>query len=360
VTAANTSPDLSDVWFQGCEIPLKGNYNGFYTKVDNCRFEQCLYPLYHFSINNLQVTRTRFKEFKDALTLNGTGGPANIKGNSFEVFNGYLVSMTGVEQGVVNFHDNYVEIYDNENLPTNFPTAANALPGKFGGNVLFGGPYGTLSVKNNEMGLGGVYIIGSLSLCGRLESVGNNLHFHTATSNLRYMWNLPTVKSCVVKDRAGLPVAPNGGYATVYDQANNIPLLDSPFGEFEFFDPPTGNFLLCPSHKYAPALLNGWTSPGAPDGVPAVVYTDKGLFLQGEATGTARTGDIIFTLPAAQRPLNFSSNRSYCFLTTTSDEGSGVTVQLRYLYGSGDFRLENVPASTNNIVLDGLFIPSRI
>lgn len=360
VTSANTSIDMEDCWVRGCETNVKGAYNGFYNRFVNCRFEESKYPLFSFSNNNLTVRNCRFKGFMDSITLNGTGGPANITENWFEVFNGAIVASSGSEEGVVNVHNNYVEIYDNVSLPTNFPQAANALPGKFGGNVLFTGPFGTLSIKNNELGLGGVYIIASLSLCDRLESVGNNLHLYTSGGNLRYMYNLPTIQSCVVKDRVGAPVGASGGYSTTYAQSSNIPLLASVYDEFEFFDAPTNTFLLCPTQKYVPTLLNGWTTSGAPDGSPAIIYDRKGLFLQGEVTGTASTGVVIFTLPAAQRPLSFSTTRSYCFLTTTSDEGGGVTVQLRYLYATGDFRLENSPASKANIVLDGLFIPAQI
>lgn len=360
-TAANTSLDMGDVWLKGCQTLVNGNYNSFYNRAFNCRFENTTYVFNKFSVNNFNIQQCRFKTFVDAFTLNGTGGPANIENNAFEVFSGRLVSMTGVEQGNVHFHHNYVETYDTELLPTNFPAGANALPGHFGGNVLFAGWYGTLSIKYNELGLGGVYIMTSIQGCQQYESVGNNMHFYTSGNNLLYLVNIVNpVQSLVVNDHIGAVLGAAGGYATTYNQAANIPTLTSPYGAFDFFDVVLNKPLLCASNTYTPTLINGWTSAGAANGVPAIIFDKKGLFLQGELTGTASTNIIAFILPAAQRPLELSQNRSFCFLSTAAGDGGGNIIQLRYIYGTGEFRLENSPASKANIVLDGLFIPARI
>lgn len=359
ITSASTSIDMEDVWVRGCEKLVAGSYNGFYNRFFNCRFEETLYPLFGMTVNNLNVQQCRFKGFMDAITLNGTGGPANIIGNWFEVFNGRVVSGVGDEQGHVNVERNYVETYDTVNLPTNFPQAPNGKAGKFGGNVLFSGSYSTLNLRDNDLSLGGVYIIASLSKCDHFVSE-NHLHLYGAGNNLLRMYNLPTLKSCMVKDRVGASLGANGGYAVTYDQQNNIPLLADVYGDFSFYDAVLDKHLLCPSKTYAPTVENGWTNDGGPDGVPAVTFTLEGLPLQGVVTGTARTGDVIWTLPPEKRPLELSQNRAFCFLTTHADEGSGPTVQLRYLYNSGQFRLENAPASTSKIVLDGLLIPTRV
>src|SRR5690606_27992366 len=103
-------------------------------------------------------------------------------------------------QGAVKFTDNYVEIYDSENLPTNFPNneVSGELVGKFGGNTLFTGPFGTLVLRDNELQLDGVFRIGTLSSCDYLESVGNNIHIHSSGSNLDKLWSSPALKSCMI------------------------------------------------------------------------------------------------------------------------------------------------------------------
>lgn len=361
ITAGNTSIVCDSVFFTGFETLVKANYNGFYNKFINCRFDRFKNGIHQFSVNNLEVKGCRFVRFNNAMTVNGAGGPLTISKSSFEVFNGYIVGTSGVEKGLVIFKDNYVEIYDSENLPTNFPQATNALAGKFGGNILFTGPIGTLILKDNELQIGGVFRVVSLSDCDHLESTGNLIHLYQTGNNLNNLYSCATPLRYVnIQDRLGKSIGATGPYSRTYSTSASTLYTSKPYDNYKHYDAVLDKEFFNPKKVYGPSLLNGWVPGDVNSGPPKIIFEKEGLYLQGLVTGTNRTGVVILNLPVENRPFEIGTSRAYCNLGTASDEGSGNQVRLRYLYASGDLRLEGTPASTNLITLDGLFIPARI
>lgn len=359
VTDGYTSIHLDKCWIEGFQFLVKSNYNNFYNKFTDCRFEKAKECLSNFSLNNLEVKGCRFGKFYDAIVCNGQNGGLIVEKNSFETFNGAIVKTTGVEQGLVVFKDNYVEIYDSVDLPTNFPnqTANGALPGKFGGNILFTGYYGTLKILNNELQLGGVFRVTSLAACDHFESTGNNLHLFSTGNNLDRLYGLPILKSYQMNDRLGKDIGA-GPYSRTYSPVAIA--VTNPYNMNVYYDPIQNKEILASQRIYTPTLTNGWSAPDATHGVPRAFLNKEGLYLQGLLTGTGNTGIIAFTIPAANRPLSYGTARAYCNLTAFSNYGAGSAVRFRYIYSSGEFRLEGTPSDLANISLDGLVIPMQI
>jgi len=361
ITKGNTSVVMDSVWINNFEMLVKSNYNSFYNKFINCRFEMARICLHQFSDNNFEIRGCRFEKFSDATLTNGWHGPQVIRNCSFETFNGAIVNRTGTEQGLVVFQNNYVEIHDTENLPTNFPNkeATGAKPGKFGGNILFAGPFGNLILKDNELQLGGVFRIMSASACDNLESTGNNIHLYTAGNNLNSLFaSVTTFKSYNINDRLGFTLGASGGYSQNYSQG----ALDviSPYNQNYFYDCVIGKERIAPQRIHTPTLQSGWTSTDVNYGPPRVYISKEGLYFQGLLDGSTKTGNVVFTLPANALPFEYGTSRAYCNVTSFANYGDGNIVRFRYLYNSGVLQLENAPASLANIRLDGLFIPLRV
>lgn len=360
ITDGFTSIRTDNVRVEGFETLVNSNYNSYYNKFIDSRFEKAKICLNKFSMNNIEVKGSRFQRFHNAIVANGGNGPLIIEKSSFEIFNGSIVQSTGVEQGLVTFQDNYVETYDTYDLPTNFPNmvASGALPGKFGGNTLFTGPFGNLIIKNNELQIEGVFRITNLSSCDYLESKGNNIHLYNTGNNLDKMFAVTTLKSYYINDRLGNYTG-TGGYSRTYNPTALT--VSNPYNENYYYDCIQGKEILDTTRIYTPTLQNGWVNTSVSFyGGMKILVKKEGLYLQGSITGTARTGAVICTLPSNVRPFSQSANNQYCNLTSFADLGAGNQVRLRYVYSTGEFRLEGTPASAVDIALDGLVIPMQI
>lgn len=360
VTDGNTSINMDKCWIDGFETLINSNYNSFYNKFSDCRFEKAKTCLANFSNNNMEVKGCRFLRFSDAITANGANGPLIVEKNSFEIFNGAIVLSTGTEKGLVIIKNNYVEIYDNTDLPTNFPNkeASGAKPGKFGGNILVSGYFGTLVLKDNELQLGGVFRIVSATAIDVLESTGNNIHLYSSGNNLDRMFvSLSNFKSYHINDRLGKDIG-IGTYTRTYSPITFT--VDNPFNEKYYYDCIQGKEIFDTTTIHSVTLQNGWANSATTGyGSAKVIPTKVGLHLSGAITGTARTGIVAFTLPANVRPLVQGTTKSFCNLVAYTNFGAGEKVWFRYLYSTGEFRMESSPAGTADISLDGLFIPMQ-
>jgi hypothetical protein len=357
ITLGTTSISLDNVWIDGFETLVLSNYNSFYNKITNCRLEKAKTCLKNFSNNNVIIEKTRFVRFNIAIIENGANGPLSIKNCSFEVFNGEIVKGTGSEKGLVIFESNYVEIYDSKDLPTNFPNqeATGAKIGKFGGNTLFTGVFGTLIIKNNEMQIGGAFRITTITDCDIFESSGNNIHLYSSGNNLDKMFGLPTLKSYYINDRLGITQGADGGYFRTYSPT--VINTSDPYRDHYYYDCISQKEIIAAQGIHSITLENGWINPNISHGLPKAQFIDKGILLQGLIDGSAKTGNTVFTLPVSKRPLQFGTTKGFVNITCFTDYGSGIQVRFRYLYSTGVFQLEGTPANLANIPLDGIFIP---
>lgn len=350
-----------DSWFEGFDSLFKSSYDSFYNKIIDCRLEKARYCLDGFNINNFEVKGNRFENFHVALRVNGTNGPLTIDRNSFEKFNSYIVLVVGAEKGLVVFENNYVEIFDVNNLPTNFPDMVTngAKAVKFGGNILFGGTFGTLIIRGNDLQIGGVFRILSASACDYFESKGNSIHIYEVGNNLDRMFYSPSFKSYEINDRLGVFVGDDGGYSRAY---NVFPLsVTNVYNTSYYFDCIVNKEIMDGKKIYSPTLQNGWINSGvAGYGGVKIFVTKEGLHLQGTIDGTAQTDVVVFTLPTELRPLVQGTTKAFANLVAFSELGAGNQIRFRYLYSSGTFRMEGSPSSKVNITLDGLIIPIQI
>lgn len=358
-TAGNVSLEMENAWITSFETLVKSNFNSFYNEFIGCRFERFRYGLYNFSNNNLRVERNRFSRFNTAIQANGTNGPITINANSYEIFNGPIYNGTGAERGLVVFTGNYVETYDSMDLPTNFPASAGPNTTKFGGNTLFTGPIGVFISRDNELQIGGCFrVLSSTTAVDHLESTGNNVHIYTTGNNLDRMFSAASVIHLHVRDRLGVVQGADGGYSRAYNQPV-IAQSDSR-GRYDWYDCITSLVIFSTAKRGPQALLNGWTAPSADHGVPTAFLRDDGsVLLRGLIDGTAKTGDVAFTLPASLRPAAVNTLSVYANLVAASDYGAGNLVRFRYFYATGNLQLEGTPVSVANITLDGLVIAPR-
>lgn len=357
ITAGNTSLIFDGSWVNSFEILFNSNYNNFYNRFTNNRLERFRIGLNKFSSNNLHIEKNRISRFNTAILANGGNGPLVIDKNAFEVFNGPIASMSGVEQGEIVFTNNYVELYDSVDLPTNFPPSDAPNTGKFGGNILFTGPIGSFKQSGNDLQIGGCRRIMSASLhVDVIESVGNNIHILTTGNNLDYMWVAPSVGSININDRLGITQG-TGGYSRTY-VGLALAQLD-PNRPYFFYDCIARKSFRAAAETSALALLNGWTNPDANHGVARVHKKDGEVRLSGVVDGAARTAATVFNIPAAYRPDEIGTTRAYANFSCFSVYGGGTVVRMRYLYASGDLRMEGSPASVEAVSLEGITIPTR-
>lgn len=358
ITAGNTSLIFDGSWANSFEILFNSNYNNFYNRFTNNRLERFRIGLNKFSSNNLHIEKNRVSRFNTAIVANGGNGPLVIDKNAFEVFNGPIASMTGVEQGEIVFTNNYVELYDSVDLPTNFPPSDAPNTGKFGGNILFTGPIGSFKQSGNDLQIGGCRRIMSASLhVDVIESVGNNIHIFTTGNNLDYMWVAPSVGSININDRLGGTQGANGGYSRTYAGSPLAQL--NPNRPYFFYDCIAGKSFRANAETFALALLNGWTNSDANHGVARVHKKDGVVRLSGVVDGAARTDVVVFNVPVAYRPDEIGTTRAYANFSCFSAYGGGTVVRLRYLYSTGDLRMEGSPTSVAAVALDGIIIPVR-
>jgi hypothetical protein len=364
ITDGATCIIAEETYIHGFETLIKSNFNSFYNKFYHSRFERAKTCLYGFSINNMEVIGNRFQNFNIAIVANGGAGVLVIDGvNSFERFNGQIVQMVGEEQGSVYFGQNYIEIYDKEDLPTNFPNneANGATPGKWGGNILFSGPFRILKLEGNDMQLGGVFRVAALATCDHFESVRNNVHLYATGNNLDRWVSLTTgsFKSYYVNDIKAGDLTGIGSYSRTY---NALPLpISNPKNTNYYFDCILDKELIAYANINTPTLTNGWAnSADNTYGLMKIQIKKEGLYLSGAISGTAKTSNVVCTIAATARPVEFSTNKSKCILKAISDFGLGNNVIFLYNYADGTITMQGTPTSVANIILDGLFIPMRI
>jgi hypothetical protein len=344
---------------EGFETIFKGAYNSFYNTMEHCRVTKFHWAYRDFSSNNLNVLNSRFEVFHTLCRVNGGGGPVNISNCALEVFNGAICEFTGAEEGICNFHGNYVEIYDTTNLPTNFPATngVGAKPGKFGGNILFTGPIAAFNSYDNELQIRGIFrFITTPSNMKSLRSKGNLIHLYATGNNLNQMWAVPSCESVEIADALGISEG-DGGYTTTYTQAPiSTPISD---GVYSFWDCITGKRLR-PSTSVALAMLNGWTSNDIDHGTARCDLLDGYTHLQGLVNGTSNTSAVICVIPVSTRPYVNSTTRSFANFTVGTQYGGGPTIRLRYVYETGELRCEGEIAASASITLDGVVIPPRV
>lgn len=358
MTAGNVSLEMENSWITGFEKLINSNFNSFFNEFIGCRFERFRYGLYHFSTNNLRVQRCRFARFNTAIVGNGSNGPLTIESNSFEIFNGPIYSGTGGELGVILFGGNYVELYDSVSLPTNFPASNAPNTTKFGGQNLFTGPIGSFTSRNNELQIGGAFrFLSSTTAVDYLESTGNNIHLYTTNNNLDRMFSALSVTHLHIRDRLGVVQGADGGYARSYSQPAIA--LSDPNGRYDWYDCITSTVIYPASQRAAMTMTNSWTSSDATSGNAIAMKRGMETHLSGLVDGTSSSAAQMFTIPAALRPHEFGTTRSYANFTVFSAYGAGTIVRLRYLYATGVLQYEGSPASLANLPLDGIVIPPR-
>ena len=356
VTQGATSTKAYKLWLQGFETLVKSDNNSFYNNFTACRFERALNCLFNFADYNFEVRGSRFLSFHNAIVASGPSGPMTIHKNSFEVFNGYILQRTGTAEGVVNFTDNYIEIYDTVDLPTNFPnpTANGAITGKFGGNTLFTGAYRTLNIEGNSMLIQSVFRIVNASSCKQFRSTNNLIHLYETGNNLNVMYSIPNAETYYIKDQC--KKGGEGMYNRTYVE-NKIP-LPNPHNEGYFYDCVLDKELVSNDKIYSPTLENGWKQGDANYGYPRMFITQDGLHLQGYLDGSTKTGNTVFTIPEKYRPFTLNTRKGYANLSCFTSNGEFV--RFRYTYSTGEFALNNTPTDLVDINLDGLTVPIRI
>ena len=357
-TAGSVAMVVDGCWIGGFETLFKSNYNSFYNRIENNRLEKFRYGLFNFSSNNLHVLHNRIQEFNTAIRANGGNGPLVVNGNAFEVFNGPIIEMTGAEQGVAEFTNNYVELYDNVDLPTNFPPSSPPNVGKFGGNFLFTGPFDVFINKGNDLQIGGAFRYFSASThVDYIESTGNLIHIFTTGNNIDKIWSAPSVGSVNIHDDLAPLIPGSGGYARAY--TGSALTQQTPNKPYHHFDPIAGKEFRALVEVSTLGLVNGWTSPDASHGVVKVNKKNGVVSLSGLIDGSAKKGVVAFTIPVNYRPDVLGTTRSFANFSCHANYGEGSIARFRYLYDTGEFRVEGTPASFALIPLDGIEIPVR-
>lgn len=360
ITAGALSLEMYGCWMSNFETLVKSNYNSFYNKFIDNRLEQARWVLFNFSSNNLEVKGNRIQRFNTCIIVNGNDGPTNVCENSFEVFNGNLVTSSGNEYPLVNFRGNYVEDYYTIDLPTNFPASAAPNTTKFGGGVLFSGyAFDTLDIQDNNFQIASIFRITSTTLMRRYIQKNNQLRFAQAGNNLDRLASFSTTElvHLEISDTKSETGTANAGFVQVYTQAT-LPTVSAENFYF-FYDAFADTTYYRVSNPVTLTLLNGWTAPDTTFGTPKVFKKGDSTMLSGLVDGTAKTDVIVFQIPAAARPYEYGTTRLFANFSAFSADGGGTIVRFRYAYTSGDFRQEGAPASVARVPLDGILIPPR-
>lgn len=360
ITADALSLEMYGCWMSNFETLVKSNYNSFYNKFIDNRLEQARWVLLNFSSNNLEVKGNRIQRFNTCIIVNGNDGPTNVCENSFEVFNGNLVTSSGNEYPLVNFRGNYVEDYYTIDLPTNFPASAAPNTTKFGGGVLFSGyAFDALDIQDNNFQIASIFRMTSTTLMRHYIQKNNQLRFAQAGNNLDRLASFSTTElvHLEISDTKSETSTANAGFVRAYTQAT-LPTVSAENFYF-FYDAFADTTYYRVSNPVTLTLLNGWTAPDTTFGAPKVFKKGDSTMLSGLVDGTAKTDVIVFQIPAAARPYEYGTTRSFANFSAFSADGGGTIVRFRYVYTSGDFRQEGAPASVARIPLDGIIIPPR-
>ena len=362
VTGGATSLEMIGCWVSNFETLVKSNYNSFYNKFINNRLERFRYGLFNFSSNNLEVKGNRFVRFNRAIFVNGNDGPTNVLENSFEIFNGELVTSTGNEYPLVTFRGNYVEDYYDLDLPTNFPASAAPNTTKFGGGILFSGSaFDTLDIQDNNFQIASIFRITSATNMRHYIQKNNQLRFAQAGNNLDRLASFGSseLRHLEISDTSFATGTADAGFTRTYTQASvTLPTVSLDDYHF-FFDAFAGVTRYRSTNVTTLTLLNAWTNPDVTFGTPCAFKKGDLVMLSGLVDGTASTDITIFELPAGSQPYEYGTTRSFANFTAFSADGSGTIVRLRYIYASGALRVESAPVSKARIPLDGIMIPPR-
>lgn len=361
ITAGNTSIEMVGCWTSNFETLVKANYNGFYNQFIDNRLTHCRYVLYNFSPNNLVVFGNRIAYFNMGVRVNGNTGPANISNNSIEVFNGPLVVSTGAEFPTVIFTNNYVEDYFNVDLPTNFPASGAPNTTKFGGGSLFTGTaFGTLVIRDNDMQIASILRITNTTYIKSLTSKGNNLVFSSVGNNLDRLHSFGTtyLRHLEIDDTMTV-TAGDAGFSRTYTQGiASLPTV-APEDFYFFYDCFEGVRRYRSTNPKALTLVNGWVNTDPADGVPTVFKVGDSTMLSGMVDGTSKTDVVFANIPAEFRPFTYGTTRAFASFAIFANKATNTIARCRYLYASGDLRIETGASSYLNLPLDGIIIPPR-
>ena len=360
ITADALSLEMYGCWMSNFETLVKSNYNSFYNKFIDNRLEQARWVLLNFSSNNLEVKGNRIQRFNTGIIVNGNDGPTNVCENSFEVFNGNLVTSSGNEYPLVNFRGNYVEDYYTIDLPTNFPASAAPNTTKFGGGVMFSGyAFDTLDIQDNNFQIASIFRMTSTTLMRHYIQKNNQLRFAQAGNNLYRLASFSTTElvHLEISDTKSETSTANAGFVRAYTQAT-LPTVSAESFYF-FYDAFADTTYYRVSNPVTLTLLNGWAAPDTTFGAPKVFKKGDSTMLSGLVDGTAKTDVIVFQIPASARPYEYGTTRLFANFSAFSAYGDGTIVRFRYAYTSGDFRQEGAPASVALVPLDGIIIPPR-
>ena len=354
--AFSSNINFGNSWARGFETIFKSDFKSFYNTIHDSRLEEFKIGLEDFNNNNLNLVLNRCVRFNTLIKHNGAGGPLNINNNTIEIFNGAISQATGTEEGITNFHDNYVEVGGSTAIPTNFPDPGG--DGFFGRNFLFTGPYGILTIERNEMQVPGVIRIASTSGMSRFHAEDNWYHDYATGSFMDKLYSIPSCDSIYVQDSQGASQGAGTGSATLIRSTLRV---GKPRNSYHYYDAMLDQYLEpdLPTYSETLTLVNSWAAGATADGAPIAIVTDRGLVLSGVLDGTSKTAVTIAVVSADYRPIvDPASVKTQSRLFAVSDFGDGNFVKLRYFYATGDLILDGAPASLANIVLDGITIPT--
>ena len=359
LTDGHTCIICVESWIQGFEVLFRSNFNSFYNKFVRCRLMCFKHGLYNFANYNLHISENRVQIFNNFLTFSGNSGALVIANNSFERFNGYITNAADpegpVKEGNLTFTGNYVEVYSNEALPTNFPRSSGNFPNNYGNNILFVGYYGTLTVTDCFMHLNGVRQIGYLESCRVLTAKRNTFTDWETGSSLAASFTCLTAVDTLDIINKPAYIGGTGNFSTTYKPLNIS--INKTYGNLNSIDILTGTEKYPGESRFGMGLLNGWKmTAGYGTGVQSL-KTKYGVVLSGVIDGTVKTGAVIcYISDAKYRPLELNKVRQYALLQTSS---GGTVVNIRYSYEEGTLELVGSPTDVSSISLDGIIIPNR-
>lgn len=358
--------DMEDVRVSGFEYLVQSNFDSYYNRFVNCRFDRFKVGLNKFSSNNLKVHDCRVQEFHSFALVTGGNGVFAITSSSFEVFNGNIVESTA--PGQVVFKENYLEIYWNTAAPTNFPV--NPL-GYFTDAIFFIGSYRSLILRDNNLQMNGARRILNVNVCVHFESTGNTItDFDTTSGYSSFVDQLYSITvpadyihiEDVMNAYYDHNIVVNPGRARTQSY---LP-ISSPEKHFHYYDAILNTtfdaYFTAGSYPKAIHLvpINGWKNDDPAVNTLRLRYTDAGVILNGVVDGTAKTGIVVANLATPYMAKNsFNEIGRYFRWQAFNNYGDTPTelITFRYLYTNGDIRLETAPASLARIVFDNVLIP---
>lgn len=351
---------MEDCRISGFEYLVQSNYDSYYNKFIDNRFERAKIILNKFSVNNLEAKGNRCKEFNTFARTAGNNGPFSLTRNSFEVFNGNIILTTELSHVIAK--ENYIETYYTTPAPTNFPVNPT---GYFTDAILFAGEYCVLDIENNNIDMRGARRIVNATVSKRLYCRNNDItDFDTSAGFSSFVDQLYSVgSSCedvYINDQLN---ALNGNNTLVNPsrtRTQSFIARPSPQSNFYYFDAIQKSEFV--SYTNPPvqllSLQNGWVNDSTTANKSKLRYTDNGVLLSGVIEGGAAIANVICTIPLAYRPMQQSDTTYFRFKVFNNyGDSPSELITLRYLYGNGVIQMETSPTSKSKIVLDGILIP---